>query len=201
MPRIAKWRKFSVEDISKIVNESSSNREVARKLGYSDNGGGTMSSLKKMYEELELDTSHFLGQGWNKDNYNYDLFNGFSYKKTGKTISDPLIKLRGHQCEKCKLIEWLDMPINLEVHHIDGNRNNNHLDNLILLCPNCHSYTPNYRSSNIKKLKTDEEFIVALNAHNNIHQSLKFLGLVPKSGNYQRAYRLIEEHNITHLKN
>ncbi len=200
MPRVAKWKQFSIEELSEIIKDSFSNREVARKLGYSDNGGGTMQSLKKMYEELEFDTSHFLGQGWNKENYNYDSFNNFSYKKKGKTTVTLLIKLRGHQCEKCKLTEWLNMPINLEVHHIDGNRNNNHLDNLILLCPNCHSYTPNFTKS-FKKSKTDEEFIAALNAHNNIHQSLKFLGLTPTGGNYERAYRLIEEYNITHLKN
>lgn len=63
MGNIAKWRKFSLEEISEIVKNSCSNREVARKLGYAIDGGGTMTSLKKMYQELNLDTSHFKGKG------------------------------------------------------------------------------------------------------------------------------------------
>jgi len=61
MSNKAKWRNFSREELSEIVKDSYSNREVARKLGYAIDGGGTMASLKKMYEELNLDTSHFKG--------------------------------------------------------------------------------------------------------------------------------------------
>lgn len=61
MGNIAKWRKFSVEELTKIVNNSKSYRELAGKLGYIRDGGGTITSLKKMCLELNLDTSHFLG--------------------------------------------------------------------------------------------------------------------------------------------
>ena len=37
----------------------------------------------------------------------------------------------------------------LEIHHIDGNHKNNHLENLQILCPNCHALTNNYRGRNI----------------------------------------------------
>jgi predicted HNH restriction endonuclease len=43
-------------------------------------------------------------------------------------------------------------PIPLELHHKDGNRYNDQLENLILLCPNCHAFTENYRAKNIKNL-------------------------------------------------
>lgn len=49
-------------------------------------------------------------------------------------------------CENCRRREWLNGPIPLELHHVDGNHNNVDLDNLQLLCPNCHALTPNYRS-------------------------------------------------------
>ena len=39
-------------------------------------------------------------------------------------------------------------PIPLELHHIDGNNQNNNLTNLTLLCPNCHAMTDNYRGKN-----------------------------------------------------
>ena len=56
-----------------------------------------------------------------------------------------------HKCECCGLITWLDQPIPLELHHKDGNRNNNSLDNYELLCPNCHAFTDSYRGKNCSK--------------------------------------------------
>ena len=44
----------------------------------------------------------------------------------------------------CGITEWNNKPIVLQLHHIDGNHNNNNLENLQLLCPNCHSQTENY---------------------------------------------------------
>ena len=43
-------------------------------------------------------------------------------------------------CELCGLSEWLGESIPLELHHKDGNRYNNSLDNLMILCPTCHSW-------------------------------------------------------------
>lgn len=48
------------------------------------------------------------------------------------------------RCEKCNLSTWLDQPIPLELHHIDGNHYNNNLNNLMILCPNCHTFTEGY---------------------------------------------------------
>lgn len=59
--------------------------------------------------------------------------------------------LKEAKCERCGNTEWEGQPIPLEVHHIDGDRTKNSLDNLQLLCPNCHALTPTYRGKNIKK--------------------------------------------------
>ena len=56
-----------------------------------------------------------------------------------------------HQCENCGNTEWLGQPIPLELHHKDGNKKNNTLENFELLCPNCHALTDTYRGKNIKK--------------------------------------------------
>jgi hypothetical protein len=55
------------------------------------------------------------------------------------------------KCECCGLVEWLNRPIPLELHHKDGNRNNNCIDNYELLCPNCHAFTDSYRGKNVAK--------------------------------------------------
>lgn len=200
MSNKAKWREYSKEQLQEIVNECRSLREVARKLGYSINGGGTMQSLHKMVEELNLDISHFTGQGWNKENYSYETFQPNTYKKNGEALSAPLIKLRGHKCENCGLEEWLGLPINLEVHHINGDRTNNSFENLQLLCPNCHSYTPNFRKKKNKETIPDEVFVQALRENVSIRQALIALDITPNGGNYTRAYALIEKYNIEHLK-
>lgn len=57
------------------------------------------------------------------------------------------------RCEECGITEWRDKPILFELHHIDGDRNNNKLSNLKMLCPNCHAQTDNYKSKKIVFLK------------------------------------------------
>lgn len=55
------------------------------------------------------------------------------------------------QCEICENTVWNETNIPLELHHIDGNKKNNKLENLEILCPNCHAQTDNFRRSTNKK--------------------------------------------------
>lgn len=127
------------------------------------------------------------------------------FKKTeqpikGGKLLKPLIAIRGHQCECCKNTEWLGQPINLQVHHIDGDRTNNELSNLQLLCLNCHSYTNNFGSKNQKQKETisisDDEFVQALKSSPSIRQALFKLNLSDAGGNYIRARQLCNNYNI-----
>ena len=115
-----------------------------------------------------------------------------------KNLLDYLIAVRSHHFEKCQMTTWLNQPISLQAHHIDGDRTNNELNNLELLCLNCHSLTDNFGSKNKKRKETisDEEFIQALQTHYSIRQALLSLGLSDASGNYKRANKLIAENNI-----
>lgn len=56
-----------------------------------------------------------------------------------------------YKCNSCNLSEWLGKPIPLELEHIDGNNSNHLLENLEMLCPNCHSFTSTYRGRNKKQ--------------------------------------------------
>jgi 5-methylcytosine-specific restriction endonuclease McrA len=77
-----------------------------------------------------------------------------SYKLKKRLLKE---NIKNHQCESCGLDKWLENPIPLELHHIDGNRYNNSLENLSLLCPNCHALTENYRAKNISNLSASME--------------------------------------------
>ncbi len=68
---------------------------------------------------------------------------------TSKTLRKFLFADRGYKCEHCCQSKWLGEPILLTVHHLDGDATNNRLDNLKILCWNCHALTKNFGSKNL----------------------------------------------------
>ncbi|MBV9311831.1 MAG: HNH endonuclease [Solirubrobacterales bacterium] len=56
--------------------------------------------------------------------------------------------LRENRCERCGLNKWRGRPLSIALHHINGDRLDNRVENLELLCPNCHSQTENYSGRN-----------------------------------------------------
>lgn len=136
---MTKYRNYTDNDIISAVANSFSIADVLRKLDLVV-VGGNYNTIKRRIAQLDLDVSHFTGQAWNKEQYK-----DISKIKGKQTIKFHLIRLRGHICESCKLSEWLTKPIPLELEHIDGNRMNDNIDNLKLLCCNCHSFTSTWR--------------------------------------------------------
>ncbi len=67
---------------------------------------------------------------------------------TAYWIKRYILETRGHRCESCKNDIWMDNKIPLDLDHIDGNFLNNKIDNLKLLCYNCHGLTPTYKGKN-----------------------------------------------------
>ncbi len=117
--------------------------------------GGNYDVLKKAIKHFDLDTSHFTGQAWNKgkklparqpiESYLNNKVPIQSYKLKNRLLKEGIFK---PVCSRCAGNYWLDQPIPLELDHINGNNKDNSLNNLRLLCPNCHALTPNYRSKN-----------------------------------------------------
>lgn len=208
---------YTKEWLEELCAESYSLAEVLRKAGRS--GGGSQSTLKKKIEEFGIDTSHFTGQLWSKGktketdsrlaaaSKNFEKYTlDEVFCKNSKITQHGLrgyierYKVIEYKCEKCGCDgHWLDGTINLELHHVDGDNHNNEINNLIYLCPNCHSLTDNFRGRNKQRssseIISDEQFIEALKNNENIRQALIALGLTPAGANYTRAKRLLEKIN------
>ncbi|NOY98461.1 MAG: HNH endonuclease [Chloroflexi bacterium] len=154
MPR---KRKYSDEQLINAVQNSQSIRSVLQKIGLTP-AGGNYESIKKRIHELGIDTSHFLGQAILKGKtHTYgtrpleDILVHKKLENTWRLKKRLLVEhIKEHRCEKCRGTEWQGEPIPLELHHKDGDRTNNTLQNIELLCPNCHALTDNYRGGKKK---------------------------------------------------
>jgi transposase-like protein len=65
----------------------------------------------------------------------------------GRLLSEGL---KENVCERCGIRSWLGQPLSVALHHVNGDRDDNRLENLALLCPNCHSQTPNFSGRNLR---------------------------------------------------
>lgn len=154
--KMKKYENFNKETLEKICKESESYREVAEKIGYNPDGGSGIKAVKEMIEKYHFDCSHFLGQGHSKNSGKRktpleDYLSG-KVKITTHKLRIRLLEegVFEQKCCCCGLTEWMGNPIPLELHHKDGDKENNSLDNLELRCPNCHYFTDTYKSKNRK---------------------------------------------------
>lgn len=160
-----KWESFSKEEIEQFVECSSSYDELAEKIGYQSVGNSsTYRAIVDMINELSLNVSHFQSKEYSFD---YTRFK-YGAKMNKVTQLRAIAYLRGRKCEMCGLEEWLGEPITLEIHHKDGDRLNNVLDNLQILCPNCHSKTDNWCG---RGKKSQLDAVEDIGIYTNIHRS------------------------------
>jgi DNA-directed RNA polymerase subunit RPC12/RpoP len=102
--------------------------------------------ITKRVMELGIDISHFVKCNHRPNGYEDIMIEGSSVTQpTLKkyVLSNDIVE---YVCNKCSNDGvWMDNPITLELHHINGNNKDNREDNLEFLCPNCHTQTPNSR--------------------------------------------------------
>lgn len=161
------WKK---SQFIKAVAENISIRQVLFSLNLIP-AGGNYHTVNHFVKKWKLDTSHWLGQSANQgERYKGGpiIKNIREYLKEDIYISgNNMIKRRlihegflKNRCDICKIRKWLDKNLSLHLDHINGNKRDYRLENLRLLCPNCHSQTDTYcrsKSSLAKKINAPDE--------------------------------------------
>jgi transposase-like protein len=190
-----------------LIKNSNSLIEVCRKANIVPTTGN-YDTLKKVIRENQIDISHFKrlgginGGGIKKDISEY-LINGI--KVSTFKLKNRLLKegYKEYRCEKCKNTEWYGKPIPLELHHINGDNTDNRLENLQLLCPNCHSFTDTYGGKNQKlnkrkKLSKEENDEIIKNSY--AKESIKSIS--KKTSHSERTVKkVLNENGISVNKN
>ena len=142
---MGKPRKYDVSRLAPVVKDSVTWAEVCIKLGLKPKSG-SQSHLKKVAVKLGIDSSHFPGKSEGGFAKKPRLSKSLEFYMTkdstikSSTLRQRLIKsrLKDNRCEKCNGTEWLGQPMPLECHHINGEHTDCRLENLKILCPNCH---------------------------------------------------------------
>lgn len=152
-------KRYTDDELKNAVQESKSYAEVCRKLGIVDRGGN-LNTIKRRVHLMNLDISHFTGRSWNKGLtfievprlHHRDIWDMLkeNSRTTSHYLRNRILKegIKPWKCECCNNTTWNEQPIPLELHHINGVHTDNRLENLQLICPNCHQQTDNYCSKN-----------------------------------------------------
>lgn len=156
-------RSYTQEEFIKAWNSSTSIAQVADKIGCNRSGGG-YATIKSAAQELQLSDEHMQGQAWNT---------GLKFKPNKpKPIEEILVeystystynlKLRlwnegifPRKCNRCGIEEWMGQPAPLALEHKNGIKTDHRLENLEILCYNCHGLTDTFGGKN-KKKRSDE---------------------------------------------
>ena len=148
--------KLSDEQFVELLKKSSTISEVLFKLGYTVKGNSWgYSQVKRRMDDLNLDYSIFKGKSavikTNKlNNVKKEDILKENCKHQRTVLRRYIIKnnLIPYKCAICGCTEWQGKTLSLELDHINGINNDNRLENLRFLCPNCHSQTSTYGSRN-----------------------------------------------------
>lgn len=177
-------KQVNKQELEQIVKKSSSYADVCRALEVSP-WGSNYARVKKLIKNLDI--SHFNKGAWNKGrkikSASYQkapiqqiLIENSPHTNSGK-LRVRLIKegLKESKCEVCGCTE------SLELHHINGNHQDNRLENLQILCANCHRKTDNFRGKGIRAHKAASEWFISDEEAEQRHQTKLEKRRVPKN--------------------
>ena len=162
--------KYSKEALEKAVESSKCISDVMFLISGKRRGGAVFDHIKRKIKEYEIDTSHFLGKAaYAGPNQNGKckkklpeeiLVDGYESRAPSHLLRRALIESGiKYICFECGIDPiWNSKELVLQIHHMDGNWSNCKKENMVFLCPNCHTQTESYcnyesgnRCANCKK--------------------------------------------------
>ena len=152
-------KRLSDDQLREILLSSFSARECMLKAGWKV-GGGSYNLVYTQAKRLGVSLDHFTGQGhlrgkshnFNRKPIEYYLVEN-CFHISSHALKLRLIKdgIKDHRCDICDTTEWRGQPVPIELDHINGDHYDNRLENLRIICPNCHAQTPTHAGKNRKK--------------------------------------------------
>jgi 5-methylcytosine-specific restriction endonuclease McrA len=155
-------RGWSVEQLKLAVAASTSFRQVLERLGLRA-AGGNYAQVRRYALEAQLDTAHFTGYAWRRGS----VVPSRPARPLGELLREGVFiqsfklkkrllaaGLKAPACEECGWARQTeDGYLPLELDHINGDSSDNRLENLRVLCPNCHSLKPTHRGRKLRGRK------------------------------------------------
>ena len=149
-------REYAIDKLIENADKCINMLDLCHKMGIEHVGGEDYKEIRELARELGLTLKFSYKRSlWSKSErkpINEILVENSEYKNT-TTLKNRLLKegIKENVCEICGINEWNGKPISLQIHHINGIHTDNRLENLMLLCPNCHSQTDTYAGKNTNK--------------------------------------------------
>lgn len=208
--------KISKKEFERKVNESLSWNGLVRACNFGHSGNSR--TVKNRVKEENLDVSHFKGSGWAKGTKQTEQQKNFSFTleeilvidseyKDNQCLKRRLINnnLLKDECSVCKLLPiWNNEPLVLQLDHINGNTYDNRIENLRVICPNCHSQTDTFcgktkfRHKDFDKRKHKKKFKKVLQQLLKKSKQLNCIDCGDEIG--QRANRCVKCHRLSTRK-
>ena len=190
----------SAQEIIFVINNSKSMTEAASMLNI------PFSTFKKVTQLLDIYKPNQGREGYDRPKYEYEkstipineILEGKYPLYSGSSLKNRLFKegIKKNKCEICNLDKWNNKPLTCQLDHIDGNSKNHKLENLRIICPNCHSQTETYSGKNFKNKYSEEDFLIAFGVSKNLTEVKNKLNIAQTGNNSVKLKKLMKKYKL-----